>query len=389
MPMGQRARHASSHFGPLAPGRVHLSTRTLLNDPLRLAMSLSGITFAVILVLLLQAILDGTVAKSTAYIDNVGADVFVARQGVSNMSLATSTVPGETESAIAATPGVAAATGIVRFNIIASRERESKPAVLIGYDPSGPLGGPWELARGRGVIDPGEAVLDEVLADDLSINLGETVEMGGQTLVAVGFSSGTAGIAGELVFVHRDTAQALINTPGSVTFVLVRAAPGTSHAALAASIDATVPGIEAMTRAELSANDRELLGDLFVQPINVMTIVGFLVGIAIVGLTMYTTTSERLHDFGVLKAIGASNGYLLRTVVYQALFLGVTGFALGLGGVLAIGPLVVAAVPDIGVTVEAAPALRAFAAMLGMSLAGAAVPVVRIMGVDPLIVFRK
>ena len=121
MPMGQRERHASSHFGPLAPGRVHLSTRTLLNDPLRLAMSLSGITFAVILVLLLQAILDGTVAKSTAYIDNVGADVFVARQGVSNMSLATSTVPGETESAIAATPGVAAATGIVRFNIIASR----------------------------------------------------------------------------------------------------------------------------------------------------------------------------------------------------------------------------------------------------------------------------
>lgn len=387
--MERRAWHASSIFGPLASGRVHLSTRSLLNDPLRFAMSLSGITFAVILVLLLQAIMDGTVAKSTAYIDNVGADVFVARQGVNNMSLAASTLPEETASAVGATPGVAAATGIVRFNVIARGERESKPAILIGYDPSGPLGGPWRLARGRGVIDPGDAVLDEVLARELSISLGETVEMGGQTLTAVGFSTGTSGIAGKLVFVHRETAQALINAPGILSFVLVRAAPGTSPSSLAAAIDSAVPGVEAMTRAELSANDRDLLGDLFVQPINVMTIVGFLVGIAIVGLTMYTTTSERLRDFGVLKAIGASNGYLLRTVVYQALFLGVTGFALGLAGVLVVGPLVVMAVPDIGVAVRSAPALRAFASMLGMSLAGAAVPVVRIMGVDPLIVFRR
>ncbi len=387
--MEQPAWHASSLFGPLATGRVHLSTRSLLNDPLRFAMSLSAITFAVILVVLLQAIMDGTVAKSTAYIDNVGADVFVARQGVNNMSLAVSTLPEQTEAAIAAVPGVAGASGIVRFNVIASGERAAKPAILIGYDPSGMLGGPWELARGRGVLDPGEVVLDEVLASELSIRLGETVEMGGQSLVAVGFSAGTAGIAGKLVFVRRDTAQALINAPGSVSFVLVHAAAGAGGATLADSINATVPGVEAMTRAELSANDRDILGDLFVQPINVMTIVGFLVGIAIVGLTMYTTTAERLRDFGVLKAIGASNGYLLRTVVYQALFLGVVGFLLGLAGVLAIGPLVVHAVPDIGVAVEAAPALRAFASMLGMSLAGAAVPVIRIMGVDPLIVFRK
>jgi putative ABC transport system permease protein len=387
--MEPRAWRAASLTGPFGPGRVHLSTRSLLNDPLRFAMSLSGITFAVILVLLLQAIMDGTVAKSTAYIDNAGADIYVARKGVSNMALAASTLPEETESLVAATPGVAAATGIVRFNVIASGERASKPAILIGYDPAAPLGGPWKLAKGRGVIEPGEAVLDEVLASSLSVRLGQTVEIGGQPLVAVGFSRGTAGIAGKLVFVHRDTARALINAPGIVSFILVRAGPGASAAALADAIDDSVPGIEAMTRAELSANDRDLLGDLFVQPINVMTIVGFLVGIAIVGLTMYTTTSERLRDFGVLKAIGASSGFLLRTVVSQALFLGVTGFALGLAGVLAIGPLVVMAVPDIGVAVEAAPALRAFGAMLGMSFAGAAVPVIRIMGVDPLIVFRR
>jgi putative ABC transport system permease protein len=120
-----------------------------------------------------------------------------------------------------------------------------------------------------------------------------------------------------------------------------------------------------------------------------MSTIGFLVGLAIIGLTMYTTTADRLRDFGVLKAIGAPAAYLLRTVITQALVLGTGGFVAGLIASIIAGPLIVRLVPDIGVKINAVPALWTLGAVLVMSLLGAVIPVARIAQVDPLVVFRR
>lgn len=371
------------------PGRVPLARRSLLHDSVRLAMSLGALAFAVLLVLLLRAIMDGTVAKSTAYIDHVGADVFVATHGVTNMSLAASTLPEETVTALATQPGVAEAGGIIRLNAIVGANSRTRPGILIAYDPERQLGGPWRLASGRGVEDPGDVVLDTVLAGELHAGLGTQVAIAGGEFQVVGLSTGTAAIAGKVAFIQRDRAKELLNLPAVVSFVLLRLEPGTNAETFTSALGAAQPGMEVMTRRSLSDNDRELLAGLFVQPINVMSTVGLLVGLAIVGLTMYTTTAERLHDFGVLKAIGAPNSFLFRTVLTQAVFLGCAGFVLGIAGVLAAGPLIIRAVPDIGVQVNTTAAAQALAAVLGMSLAGAVGPVVRILGVDPLVVFKR
>ncbi len=76
--------------------------------------------FAVVLVLLLRGIMDGTVEKSTTYVDNVGADVFVAREGVKNMALSVSAIPAELVPELAALPGVTRASGIVRVHVTVS-----------------------------------------------------------------------------------------------------------------------------------------------------------------------------------------------------------------------------------------------------------------------------
>jgi hypothetical protein len=83
------------HPGTAGPAKVPFARRSLVNDRVRLAISVGALAFAVLLVLLLRAIMDGTVRKSTSYIDNVGADVFVAMPGVTNMTLAVSTLPEE------------------------------------------------------------------------------------------------------------------------------------------------------------------------------------------------------------------------------------------------------------------------------------------------------
>ncbi len=376
-------------FWWLGGGRVPLAMRTLLHDWLRLGIAVGGVGFAILLVLLLQGVMDGTVAKSTTYIDHVGADVFVARNGVNNMAIASSALPEDVVARVASVDGVGEAAGITRFPVIVHAEGRERPADLVGYDLPAGLGGPWKLAKGGPPASDVEVALDRTLADELGVGVGQRVTISGTDFTVVGLTEETAAIAGKIAFVDRRAAQRLLEIPGIVSFVLVRAAPGFDARQVAATLDERLPEVNAMTREELSQNDRDLLGSLFVAPVNVMATIGFLVGLAIIGLTMYTTTAEQMRDFGVLKAIGAPNAFLFRTVITQAAVLGVAGFVAGLAATWVAGPVVVRLVPDIGVTINAAPAARTFGAVMAMSLIGAVLPVARIVRVDPLMVFRS
>ena len=378
----------ASPLSPIRPGFVHLATRTLLHDRVRLALSIGGIAFAILLVVILRAIMDGTVRRSTTYIDHVGADLIVARAGVKNMTLAASVLPESTVGTIAQMDGVEKAAGIMRLPVIVSNGATSLPVTAIGYGEEG-LGGPWKLKSGRLVQAPDECVVDSDLASKLGVGIGDLVTISDRAYRIVGISLETTAIAGKLLFVQRAALQELMGSTGKVNFVLVKLRPGLNARNVADTMNGQAPGVTVLTRGELSRNDRHLLADLFISPIQVATTTGFLVGLAIVGLTMYTTTAERLRDFGVLKAIGAPNSYLLQTVVGQALVLALLGYALGLLLTALSGPIITDLVPDIGVTITLANALRALGAVVAMSVFGALVPVVRIMRVDPLMVFRR
>jgi len=260
---------------------------------------------------------------------------------------------------------------------------------MIGFDPAVTFGGPWLLTEGRNVGGAGEVVVDSALADELGLSTGGTLEISGEQFTVVGLSGETANIAGKHIFLDRQSIEELLGLTGRVSFVLVQIEQGADPDVVAQRINEQVPSLTATPRDELSENDRELLSSLFVAPINVMFSVGFLVALAIVGLTMYTTTAERLRDFGVLKAIGARNAFLFRTVITQATILGVAGFGAGLAAAMVAGPFIVALVPDIGVTIQPVFALQTLAEMIAMSLVGALLPVVRVVRVDPLVVFRS
>src|SRR5438477_2863935 len=68
-------------------------------------------------------------------------------------------------------------------------------------------------------------------------------------------------------------------------------------------------------------------------PINfgISVMLGFIVGTAIAGQTFYNFTLDNLRHFGTLKAMGTSNGTLLRMILLQAVTVGVIGYGLGVG----------------------------------------------------------
>ena len=62
----------------------------------------------------------------------------------------------------------------------------------------------------------------------------------------------------------------------------------------------------------------------------IMTVISFIVGLSISGQTFYTFILENLEKFGALKAIGAKGRELIM-ILFQATFVALTGYGLGVG----------------------------------------------------------
>lgn len=52
-------------------------------------------------------------------------------------------------------------------------------------------------------------------------------------------------------------------------------------------------------------------------------------GLVIIGLTLYSAAIDRIRDYATLKAIGATNAYLTKLILLQALLFALIGFAFG------------------------------------------------------------
>lgn len=369
---------------------VPFALRSLLHDRIRLAISVGGVAFSILLILILRGILDGTVARTTVYIDRVGADLFITQRGIEHMSLvgSASAIPRQAEARAQQVPGVAVATGIYRFPTVVMVGEHEVAANLVGFDTSSPVGGPWQMAGGTARLSAGGAIIDRVLARSEGLDLGDTITVAGYPLRVEGLSSDTNVLGGHLIFIRREDAAAVLMAPDVLSFVLVKLEAGADPAAVAAALRAALPEQSVLTRADLAANDRDLLSGLFITPVNVMATIGLIVGLLVIGLTTYSAAAERTRDFGVLKAIGARNRYLYGVIIRQALATGLTGFAAGVGLSLAAGPLIEAIAPDLGIRLQPVYALQTLGFALALSLASAVVPVLRLAHVDPKQVFK-
>ena len=72
---------------------IRLAFRNLFQTKIRLLISVGGVALALLLILALDAIFTGVEKRLTAYIDNSGADIFVAQSEVRNLHMASSSLP--------------------------------------------------------------------------------------------------------------------------------------------------------------------------------------------------------------------------------------------------------------------------------------------------------
>jgi putative ABC transport system permease protein len=368
---------------------LRLAYRNLFQNKTRLAISVGGAALALMLILSLDAIMAGIERQVTAYIDYSGADIFVAQDGVRNMHMASSSLAASVASQVKAVPGVASVTPILYLTNVVDLGEARNLAYVIGLPPRPVVGGPWRVVAGKSAPSVGEAVIDRGVAEKSGVGLGDEVKILGEEFTVVGLSEGTATLVNSVAFISRQDFAEVRGDSRTVSFLLVKVEPGESPEAVAARIEAGVNKVTAQTRQAFAAQERKVINDMSTDVITIMNLVGFLIGLAVMALTVYTATLARRAEYGVLKALGARDGHLYRAVLAQALISVLLGFALGLAFTL----LLAVAVPRLGLNLALEVSGESLLKVGGVSLViaglSAVLPVRQIAGLDPAMVFRK
>lgn len=368
---------------------VPLARRNLVHERGKLALSVAGVAASLALILLLLGFRAGLYATITAFVENVGADIIVAQDGVQGIFASDSAVPLDIHDDVATAANAREAGHILVADIIFTWGETKTPVMLIGYDPATSFGNPWNVGAGRTVQQNDEILLDTWLAQRAGIALGDEILLLGRTLRVVGLTRETTSWMSPFIFTSLDTAAAALGLSEGVSYHLLQLAPGADAALVAAAIERSVPGVDALTPDDMAAADRRVLATIMDTPLQVMIFIGVVIGIAVMGLTAYTAVTERRREYGTLKAVGASSRQLGWLVMGETFYRAVLGFVLGVLGAYLAAALIMAVWPQFTIVIRPATVLTAAALGLIMTLTSAWLPIHRLRGIDPLVVFKE
>ncbi|SDS88884.1 putative ABC transport system permease protein [Paraoerskovia marina] len=307
---------------------------------------------------------------------------------------------------------VAAVDGVARASADASG-----PVVLVGADgtPVVTTGPPstalpvydddpaLTLSGGTWPRGPDEIVLEDSAAATAGLTVGDATQVvlgdAPQDVTVVGTFSIEASAAGAiLVGIDEETALATFAPDGVVPTISVFAEDGVGEEELTARVAEVLPsGAEAVTgdeaRAEASAGVEQILG--FVETfLLVFAAISLVVSTFIIANTFSMSVRERMRELALLRALGASPQQVFRSILTQALVVGVLGAGVGIvagAGLVRLIQVVLAAQGmEFGGTVRLGSddITVAVAVGVGVSLAAAAVPARRAATIPPVQAMR-
>ncbi|MFJ6623470.1 ABC transporter permease [Kitasatospora sp. NPDC091335] len=259
------------------------------------------------------------------------------------------TLTEETRQKVAALPGTAEVRGVVSgFAGIADKKgaligngfSTTGTNFVPGADGTDPR---YPLVEGRGPKDATEIALDAKTADKGGYKVGDTVRVAVNGPVMQLKLTGTVRTndprvmaGGSLAAFDTATAQQLYLTPGRFAELDVRAEPGTDDAALLTAVKQTVPQgdtIEAKTGRELADEQDRMIkqGTKFLSTfLLAFAGIALFVGVFIIANTFTMLVAQRTKELALLRAVGATRRQITRSVLIEALLIGLTASVSGL-----------------------------------------------------------
>ncbi|MBZ0296730.1 MAG: FtsX-like permease family protein [Anaerolineae bacterium] len=368
---------------------LKLAWRNLVHERLQIAVSIGGVALAIVLMLLMDGIFAGSEEHAVIYIRRQPVSLWLMQSGVENMHMSSSILPPETLDHVRAVPGVAAAVGVLYANVGIEIGDAVVFSYVFGVAPDAPFGGPWSLVAGSADPAANEIVLDRVLAERYGLGVGDTVRVMGFDLTIAGLTEGTFGMATSVSFANKQAMALLMGvSPQAASYILIQPEPTEDVNTLAATVRQAVPDANLLTQDAFATSDQEMIRQMGADVIQLMNIIAYIIGLLVVGITIYTATLERTREYGVLKAIGASRRQLLEVVFSQSFVAVGLGYIVGVALAYVLALVIGKVVPEMLVLIAPTRWVGQIPTLVLVTVLAALLPVERILRVDPLVVFK-
>lgn len=370
-----------------------LAIKNLLHDKIRLVVTLTGIVFSVVLTAIQLGLFFGFVNATSDVIDYSRADLWVMTKDVPNLENGVAFSERKLNQVRAISGVYEAQKQIVTFGQWKLPSGAEEGCLLIGFNPDSELGAPWKLTQGsaRDLKQPDTVIIDELYQKKLGVtHLGQIAEIRGHRARVVGFTRGIRTFTTSApVFTSFKNAQNYFGLKEDQTmYLLIKAAPNADLQQLKAQILQNVQDVDVYTTPEFSRKQANywMFGTGAGVTVLIAAALGLLVGIVIVAQTIYASTVDHIKEYGTLKAMGASNGYIYRVIIKQAAMSGVIGYVLGIAISLTASYISQQGTTAIMISNELAALL--FVLTMVMCVGASVVSINKVMTIDPAMVFK-
>lgn len=314
---------------------------------------------------------------------------------------------------VQATPGVARAQGSIGDTSLTILDDEGE---RIGPPQGGPphiaispLGEPFEsfhIVEGSRPASSDEVAIDSIAAEAEGFEVGERIRIAGPAgtreyeISGIGeFGSGSGLGGATLAQLRLAEAQRLTDKRGRFDEIVVAAADGTTPERLAAALSAKLPrSVEVRTGSQAADDDAAAIQGAFGFLKTALLVFGGIavfVGAFLIFNTFSIVVAQRVHEFALLRTLGASSRQVLVTVLAEAALVGLLASLLGVAGGFGFVELITAAfeamgfaLPTSGLALDGVTIAIAIGVGVGATVLSALVPALRATRVAPLEALR-
>lgn len=376
------------------PGILRVAYKLLVNDRAKFSALLIGITFAVFLMIEMTSLFSGILARASATVMNIGASVWVMDPAIQTVAN-TIPLPDYILDEVRSIPGVKYAVPLYSGGALLKLTTGTYQAVnVIGLDDTSLFGRP-ELLSGK---------IEDIFSENafIAINDSEFYKLGNPkigtefelnehrgVIRGIGHvaSSGLFGVP-TLYTTYNRALQYIPNSRFTISYLLVEPKSPTD-----------VPIIKQKVK---EAGYLALTKDDFISKISkfytyqtgigtnmlLMTVISFIIGLSISGQTFYTFILENLEKFGALKAIGAKSSELVSMILFQAFFVALTGYGVGVGLCALMIWLARLYLPDYAAIITYSNLGMAFVMVIIIAASSSYFGVRKVLKIEPFDIFR-
>ena len=366
---------------------VKLSLRNLVFERVKFIVGIISVGLAIMLVLVLLGVYNGAIKQAKSLPENSGADYWIVQKGTRDMFHTVSILAPDKTSDLQGIDGVESVSPAINAPTSISLGGKDTAVGIIAYDPATNLLGPPEITGGQAINSGNQLVVDESLAKQNGLQLGGSVEIFNRQFSIVGFSGGSNAIAFRYVFMSLNDYKQIQSTGESfVNYYLITS--DSPIAEMQGEVEKILPGSTVRYTAEVADDNLAVINGSILPIIGFLVVIGVAVGIMIVSITVYNTTTERIRDYAILTAIGAHHSWLSKVAVLQAFIISTGGFGIGASGYFILQSLAPEALRSIEFNLSAPWLLAVALLTVLMSIIGALIPISKIKKIDPVEVFN-